>query len=1097
MAITNLQLNVRANTARAMADFKRFSANLDNQFLVSGLKLDVVRNALSQINREFQKSIGEQGLIGASSLRAAQNQAAMMASIFKGFSDEASINITTQLSTALNNVAVKAGGTMKDVQRTLAATPFISKDIGENLRLQLTQGIMTFQRDFRRAGIGDNFAGLAQQFLAGQVTGRDLISTKDPISTFLGAEIIKRSNGQGFMDNPKQRSDLLAEIVSDPKIMSQLAEMAKRTMGFRIILEDLNTQLFNTESGVFGSLKKVIDRTGKQTTMFDEVNNLVEQVFGEGGFFRSLFKRISEIFKIGDPLRPLIDAVQFMTGIFGKLTSFVQSDRFKTILFFVEDTFYRLREFFTNVYKSVKEAIPTDAFDRVINVFKDLRQQITSKNFDPSNIVKFITDLGEGIREYIRKIGKSVRERDDTKEMGFVAEIGVTLLTEVGKTAIVLVKELLMTLVDKAPEIATSVLPALNKGINSLLTEAFGEVGGKIVKFIAGFIPGPVGMMARASAVGDVTGGGGSMASMLAMGAGAFLGPAMLRRLGTQQGRFATMNYFGRQAGALETRMNRAMFMQNMYGQNTFTPITGATGRLNRLLGPRSGLPEPQWETLLDARTRTMTIPSWFRGGFDPRGFTGTKSIYRGASGYTDDLNLYLRGWFPGPIRPGSTPPGSGGTVTPPSGGGPTPPNRRRMSWLSNLFRTRRPSPPPGPGPAVGRTMYTAPIEIMPDTVNNPPLGVSPMDPRFSWRGPNEPYAPSELIYDYSDMARYNKSMRELSFNRRRVRSRYAQRYGRLALMRRQAASLIPGGLRAGGLVGGMFAIDAIGRSSQAQELIGNVQEKASGFMDNPFIGGMAGGALQGAQYGMMLGPKGALAGAAIGAVIGGIAPLMDKGVREGVEKFISDIRTSFEENWDRFARGFGEMITKAGTFLGETLKRTVNVFVTVLNAAISSATLIPRTVAQMVQSIWEQAPDWVKNRMSGMGDILGKAVDITSYQIPTLYSGRNFAGPALALEARMSGRNPMVVNDGEFVIPSNGFATLAGLVGENLRNREVIHRADGPTQLNLNLTVQTSAFFADAEQIARELRQPVIDILDQAWTEYADSQRVIRSKTT
>jgi hypothetical protein len=174
-----------------------------------------------------------------------------------------------------------------------------------------------------------------------------------------------------------------------------------------------------------------------------------------------------------------------------------------------------------------------------------------------------------------------------------------------------------------------------------------------------------------------------------------------------------------------------------------------------------------------------------------------------------------------------------------------------------------------------------------------------------------------------------------------------------------------------------------------------------------------------------------------------------------------------------------------------------VNGFVAILNAAISTATLIPRTIAQMVQAIWEQAPDWVKDRIPGAGDLLGKAVDITSYQIPTLYSGRGFAGPALALEARMSGRRPMVVNDGEFVIPSNGFATLAGLVGENLRNREVVRRADGPTQINVNLTVQTSAFYANAEQIAQELRRPVLDILDQAWNEYSDSTTVLRSKTT
>jgi hypothetical protein len=1078
MAITNLQLNVRANTARAMADFKRFSSNLDSQFLVSGLKLDVVRSALGQINREFQKSIGEQGLIGASSLRAAQNQAAMMAQIFKGFSDEASINITTQLSTALNNVAVKAGGTMKDVQRTLAATPFISKDIGEDLRLQLTKGIMTFQRDFRRAGIGDNFGGLAQQFLSGGVTGRDLISTKDPISTFLGAEIIKRSGGQGFIDNPEKRSQLLAEIVNDPKIMSQLAEMAKRAAGFRIILEDLNTQLFNTESGVFGSLKKVIDRTGKQTTMFDEVNNLVDRVFGPGGFFRSLFESISEIFKIGDPLRPLIDAVQFMTDIFGKLTSFVQSDRFKRILSALKDTFDRLQEFFTNVHRSVKEAI-------------------TAGTFDPSNIVRFITDLGEGVRDYIRKIGNSIRERDDTEEMGFVAEIGVTLLTEVGKTAIVLVKELLTTLIDKAPEIATSVLPALNKGINSLLTEAFGEVGGKIVKFIAGFIPG-VGPFARASAIGDVTGGGGNMFSALAMGAGAMLGPgalfggaSLLRRLGTSRGRFGMLNQLGNQAMGLETSFNRRFLLDDpLTGVNRFSPLSrGIIDPLSNQIRPLSTNYRYGPSSVLPPRS---VNPNYFPSSVNP--FYGPSSVLPPRSPWHQRIRLpgYQVG---GPFS-------NLGRITPESsmfnrlyGGYMTPQERfmqgeglrrrkliqrgminvperiggrfsilGRLTPESSMFTPRASGGRPAPRGQAVTQQYTSVIGPQP---HNYEWAYDPSYRAVSQGGDYAPYIPSSVITPRERLIQAQAARR-----RRMVRG-----FGRAALVGGTLAGVGALGI---GLIGGPGA-----QAAQSGQAVGSV-----------LSGGME-GAMLGATIGSIVPGVGTAAGAVIGGVIGGVAPLMDKGVREGIEQFISNIRIGFEESWTWFNRKAGEIFTWAGKGIETAFKGFVNGFIAFLNTAISSATLIPRTIAQMVQSIWNEAPDWVKDKVPGAGDLLGKAVDITSFQIPYFYSGKNFAGPALALEARMSGRNPMVVNDGEFVIPSGGFATLASLVGQNLRSRDVVRRADGPTQVNVNLTVQTSAFYANADQIARELRQPVIDIIDQAWTEYADSQRVIRSKTT
>ena len=106
MATTSVILDIRANTQRALSEFKTFSSQLDNKFLVSGLKLDVVRNALSQINREFQKSMGEQGLASAQSLKAAENQASILTNIYAGFSKTASSRIVEDFSSALNQVAI-------------------------------------------------------------------------------------------------------------------------------------------------------------------------------------------------------------------------------------------------------------------------------------------------------------------------------------------------------------------------------------------------------------------------------------------------------------------------------------------------------------------------------------------------------------------------------------------------------------------------------------------------------------------------------------------------------------------------------------------------------------------------------------------------------------------------------------------------------------------------------------------------------------------------------------------------------------------------------------------------------------------------------
>jgi hypothetical protein len=505
MAVSNLQLNVTANTARALADFNKFSRSLDNKFLVSGLKLDVVRSALNQINRDFQRAIGEQGLASASSFRAAQNQAALLTQTFKAFSAESALAITNNIGTALNQVAVTAGGTMKDVQKTLLATPFISTRLSDDVRLSITKGVMDFQKNFRRAGLGDNFGDVAQQFLMGGKTTMQMVQSGNAMEMFLGSELIKRGAGVGEIASPEMRSKLLRDLVEDSALGEQLEIAARRTAGFRIVLEDLNTTLFNPEAGVFGALRSVVDSAGKSTTMFDEVEVLVEQVFGDSGLFATLVKAIREVFGAGDPMRPFIDAVQFMTGVFKSITDYFNTPGFRAVLGYVKDI-----------------------IDRVTSVFTGIYRQIRSGGFSSEEITRTISGIGESIRGYIRKFGEAIRGEDISKESSFTGDIIGTLVEEVGKTAVVLIKELFMTMVNKVPEIVTGILPALNKGINGVLTEAFGSAGAAMVKFIAGFIPGPVGAIARASAVGDVTGGGGSVGSMLAMGAGALLGPGAL-----------------------------------------------------------------------------------------------------------------------------------------------------------------------------------------------------------------------------------------------------------------------------------------------------------------------------------------------------------------------------------------------------------------------------------------------------------------------------------------------------------------------------------------------------------------------------------------
>jgi hypothetical protein len=1062
MAISNLNLNVTANTARALADFNKFSRSLDNKFLISGLKLDVVRGALSQINRDFQRAIGEQGLASASSLRAAQNQAALLTQTFKGFASESALAITTNIGTALNQVAVTAGGTMKDVQKTLLATPFISTRLSEDVRLGLSKGVLDFQKNIRRAGLGDNFGGVAQQFLMGTKTTMQMVQSGNPLEMFLGSELIKRGAGVGEIASPEVRSKLMKDLVEDSALGNQLKIAAKRAAGFRIILEDMNSTLFNPESGVFGSLKKVVDAAGNSTTMFDEVEKLVEQVFGDNGMFATLVKSLRSVFGSGDPMRPFIDGVQFMTRIFKSITDYFNTPGFKAVLGYVKDIVERVTTVFTGIY-----------------------QQIRGSSFSSSEITRTIGEIGESIRGYIRQFGETIRNKNVSGESGFAGDILGTLVEEVGRTAVVLIKELLMTLVNKVPEIATQILPAINKGINAMFTEIFGSgLAGKVVKMVLGFVPGPIGMIARASAVGDVTGGGGNTLSMLAMGAGALLGPgAMLglgrgvmgagtfaRQVSTQRGRFSLLNAMGNRAYGFETNLNRRLFLDDpLTGANRFSPLS------RRIIDPLSGRIRPSTSF---ASVNPNFYPSspntnYFPSSINP--LYGPSSILPPRSPWHDRISL------PGYQVGG--PSSELGRITPESsmfnpmfGGYMTPQEKfmrgeklRRESLIrrgmintperiggrfsilgritreSSMFVPRTSSGLPSPR-GRGTTQYTRVIGPQPHGYH------WAHDPQYRGVSMGGDYAPFIESSSITPRERLTSA-----------RSRIGRRFGAAAL------------------IGGTLA-SVLGTSAQASTGEGGVDNTA--MIQNLLMSG--GGAA------MAFGPW----GAAIGGIMMAGSALMDKGVREAVGKLVTNMGVSLSNTVEWFTKGTQENWSKAKDSMGSAVKFFVNGLVGILNGILTVTQVIPRLMMGMLKGLISKVPG--ADKIPGLSGLIGAGDSLANFSIPTMYGGMGYAGPAMALEARMSGRRPMVVNDGEFVIPRDGFPTLAGLVGDNLRSTGVVNQGTSqPVQVNVTLAITTNAVVADPNELANALREPVYKIIGEAWNEAYNSTRIHRPKVS
>ncbi len=296
--------------------------------------------------------------------------------------------------------------------------------------------------------------------------------------------------------------------------------------------------------------------------------------------------------------------------------------------------------------------------------------------------------------------------------------------------------------------------------------------------------------------------------------------------------------------------------------------------------------------------------------------------------------------------------------------------------------------------------------------------------------------------------------------------------------------SRIGGGLHRVGMGGGYLMA-----GSMAADLAGQAVGGAGG----QILSGAGQGAMMGGQIGMILGPKGALAGAAIGAVLGGIAPLMDKGVREGLGKLMADIGTGFNNTVDWFVKGTQENWSRAKDFLGNGVKFLVNGLIGVFNSILNATQAIPRLMLGMVKGLVSKIPG--ADRIPGLSDLLGMAESVAYFQIPTMYAGKDYAGPAMALEARMSGRKPVrIVHDGQFVIPRDGFPTLVGLVGNSLRSTGVISSGPSqPIQVNVSLSITANSVVANADELATALRDPVYKIIGDAWNEAYNANRVHR----
>lgn len=1113
MSIPSINLNVRANTARAMADFKKFSDSLNNKFLVSGLKVDLISATLRQISNELSKSIGEQGLLGASSMRAAQNQAALLTSTFKGFGLEASKSINENMTRALSSVAVRAGGTMSDIRKTMSAVPFISTNLSSEERTNMAKQIMSFQRDLRRAGISDGFGSLANQFLSNNLTVGQMLQSTDPLAVTIGKRLQDKGAPIGEVANPEQRTRLFQSLLNDPELSKFLREQAKKTYGFKTYIEDLNTYLFNSEQGVFGSLRKVTMSARRTTTVFDETDKIINGIFGKQGIFIKFFSKVGQAFGVQDPLKVVIKGMDFIQGMILSISKFLDSDLFKDVVKTAHTAFNKIYSLFESILKSpavanatravggffqvmvdlFKKIVDSPQFNqiltlsrnvftglieifgnianfaarfsksidldgvgkgvsKIIDIFNNLSKavqgifsQLSGGNLDSTQIVKQIKEAGAKFRSFVENVGKKLRGQDVDKGAEFSSDIAGTLIEEVGRGMSTLFWEVIKTLIAKAPEIAKSLLPALNKAFTGILEGFFGPFAG-FARVAMNFMPGPLGQIARASTGVSAFGGLGGTASIIGAGALAFA-PQLLGGLrGLNEGRRGIRTA----ASLIEQRGLREYLYRSMLREGNAKWRGYDRGNDDGFIGERQ----------IDRRYGISSRFEGIRSGIEDR--------FRGGGGT-----------------------GGGGLIDRITG------RSRRIMLRGNP------------------NAYDYTIGPLPD------LGFGNGDP---WSiDENGEFVPIRgALHDETDALRNFERSSEGRFERRygrniSTRARLGRSISRMPrnIMRwagRNKWALAGVGLAAGaaGLYSYFQSSHAAGLDEKDQIALSMLNDpnnamslediaKSSGVSASKLkklqgqqqqqqaqsnaLGNVLGGAAQGAQMGMVFGPWGAL----IGGVLGAGASLMDKGTRDAVGKFVKGLWDSFT----RFLSSVGDWLIKIGTDIVNKFKEIGNGVMNAIkngasmlaNAFLDSITLVPRLVTGIAKFLISKIPDSVP--IPGLKEIKGGvlAVDkILNTRIPVNFaSGVNYSGNALDLEERLSGGRAFIANDREIVIPPGQLGPLTDLIS---RKAKVSQPDSQPPEQKIELVININnpVMLGNNKELIESLRKPVIDIINDAY---------------
>ncbi len=355
--MANIALDIKANTSKALGEFKKLSRELDNKFLVQGLKLDVVKNAFRQINREFEQSLGSQGIKASQSTGDIQRNAAANLSLLTDMTVGMTQKLTKSTKDSLEKLQAEGKITGEVVREALNLQGVLKFDTGDfaTQSKELTEDLARLGQNLNIA-FGDNRAFEALSDVASGKIKIDDLSNLDFGAGGAGARnlvlrAIAQAGGAASFEstNAAERTRAIRSVadtlLSDPKIKA-LKDAGAEAKAFELALLEL-TGVFSPQ-GLFGVLRTVTDASGNvakldpfkggppvDKTVLQLSAKLISTLFDQkDGLFAKLLETLGEVFDFNtkNVIKPIMMGAELLIGVFETLTEFVQSPAFRNFL---------------------------------------------------------------------------------------------------------------------------------------------------------------------------------------------------------------------------------------------------------------------------------------------------------------------------------------------------------------------------------------------------------------------------------------------------------------------------------------------------------------------------------------------------------------------------------------------------------------------------------------------------------------------------------------------------------------------------------------------------------------------------------------------